>query len=172
MNDNNMHQDRQAAIKKLGELINDIQIAMLTTIDSDGHLRSRPMATENHEFDGNLWFFTHADVPKVDELKHDSRVNVTYSDVKGTKFVSVSGRSELVRDTEKAKQLWSPSHKAWFPKGPDDPNLMLIKVHIERAEYWDQPAGQMAVLFSWAKAVTTGEAQRESAHHEKIKMTG
>ena len=46
--------DRAAAIKKLGELIEDIKIAMLTTVEEDGSLRSRPMGTQQVEFDGEL----------------------------------------------------------------------------------------------------------------------
>src|SRR4051794_36880024 len=71
---------RDESMKKLGSLIKDIRVAMLTTVDEEGHLHSRPMATQETEFDGTLWFFTRADSPKVGEIDREQRVNVSYAD--------------------------------------------------------------------------------------------
>jgi hypothetical protein len=49
----------------LKELIENIEIAMLTTTDTDGTLRSRPLQTVGVEDDGTLWFFTSQSSPKV-----------------------------------------------------------------------------------------------------------
>ena len=46
--------------------------------------------------------------------------------------------------------------KAWFPQGLDDPQLALLRVNIERAEYWDSP-GRAAYLLGIAKATLTGK---------------
>lgn len=85
-------------IKKLNELIKDIRIAMLTTIDEEGHLRSRPMGTQQTDFDGDLWFFTGKSTEKVGEIQHEQRVNVSYSDPKGNSFVSISGTAKVTDD--------------------------------------------------------------------------
>ena len=40
---------------------------MLTTVDEQGYLRSRPMSNNREvEFDGDLWFFTYGSSHKVD----------------------------------------------------------------------------------------------------------
>jgi len=70
---------RADSIKTLREQIKDIDIAMLTTVERDGTLRSRPMATQQVEFDGDLWFFTYDSTPKVDEIAQERQVNVAYS---------------------------------------------------------------------------------------------
>src|SRR5919112_5957683 len=95
------HSEREEHIKKLRELIKDIQIAMLTTVTEDGTLRSRPMATQQAEFDGDLWFFTQANSPKVEELWHDRHVNVSYAAPDENRYVSVSGTAHLVQNPEK-----------------------------------------------------------------------
>src|SRR5690242_12096343 len=87
-------------VQKLGELIKGIQYAMLTTQDEQGFLRSRPMATEEISFDGDLWFFTDAETPKVSEILQNNQVNVSYADPDSDRFVSVSGRAEVVRDRQ------------------------------------------------------------------------
>lgn len=148
---------RAEAIKKLGELIKEINIAMLTTIEADGALRSRPMATQQSEFDGDLWFFLGTSSPKAQEIRNDPRVNLSYAQPDDQRYVSVSGRGELVRDQAKMKELWNPLFKAWFPDGLEDPDLALLKVNVEQAEYWDSPSSTFVTLVGFAKALVTGQ---------------
>jgi general stress protein 26 len=89
------------SIEKLGEMIGDIKVAMLTTSEPDGTLRSRPMMTQQAEFDGDLWLYTSASAPKAIELQNDHRVNVSYADPGSQRYVSVSGTASLVRDRNK-----------------------------------------------------------------------
>ncbi len=161
--------DHSERIKKLSEMIKDIEIAMLTTAEPDGTLRSRPMATQKFEFDGDLWFFTRASSPKVDEIEQEHRVNVSYAAPDKQRYVSVSGRARLVRDKSKIKELWSPVLKAWFPEGLDDPDLALLKVSVEQAEYWDSPSSTVAHLVGFVKAVATGTTY-QPGENEKLNL--
>lgn len=154
--------------KKLHDLIKDIRFAMLTTVEEDGTLRSRPMATQEFEFDGDLWFFTAAHAPKVDEVQHNQHVNVSYAEPKDQKYVSVSGTAQLVRDRAKIEELWNPLFKAWFPQGLDDPELALLKVSVEKAEYWDSPSSKVVRLVGFAKALLTGKQIGNPGDNAKI----
>jgi|ERR1019366_2846250 general stress protein 26 len=131
---------------RLNELTNGIDFAMLTTVRTDGSLHSCPMATQAADATGAIWFFSSNHTEKVEAIKTDPRVNLAYSDASGQRYVSVSGNCELVRDHAKAKELWNPAYKAWFPKGLDDPNLILLRVVILDAEYWDSAQGRMLQL--------------------------
>lgn len=161
-------ESRTEAIEKLKTLIEDIDFCMLTTI-SGGHLRSRPMSTQQFEFDGDLWFFTSDNTHKVEEIKADDRVNVAYSEPGNDRYVSVSGRASVVRDRAKIEELWSPVLKAWFPEGLEDPTLCLLKIAVEEAEYWDTPSGKIVQLVGFLKALATGQ-QIEVGEYEKIKF--
>ena len=145
-------------LQHLAGLIRGIKTAMLTTACADGTLRSRPMATLEREFDGTLWFFTHADAPKVGEVQQERQVNVSYADADGQRFVSVSGRAALVLDRKKNQELWNPAYKAWFPKGLDDPQIALLRVEAEKAEYWDAQSSAMVQLMSLVKGLVTGQS--------------
>ncbi len=158
-----------AEVKKLAELMKDIKFAMLTTVEIDGTLRSRPMATQEVEFDGDLWFFTAADAPKVDEVNEDHHVNVAFSDPSRNRYISVSGTASLTRDPEKIKELWKPAYKTFFPKGLEDPNLSLIKVVAESAEYWDSPGTSVGRAFSFLKAYATKDPSA-LGDHAKIQL--
>ncbi len=154
--------------EKLGELIKDMRIAMLTTVEPDGTLHTRPLATLQYANDGELWFFTSLDSAKVHEIEDDRRASVTYSDTDQNVYVAVSGTAEIVQDRSKAEELWTPMAKAWFPQGLDDPRLALLRVRIERAEYWDSP-GRAAYLFGVAKASVTGKPTN-MGENRKISM--
>jgi general stress protein 26 len=157
-------------IEKVRDLIKGIRIAMLTTMDEDGSLRSRPMATQKTEFDGEVWFFTEAGSAKTGEIAKDRRVNVSYADPDSQHYVSLSGTAQTLIDTAKAKELWSPAVKAWFPDGPDDPKLALLRVRVEKAEYWDSPSAKMVQLAGFVKALVTGERLDYAGEHEKLDL--
>lgn len=130
-------------IQKLNELIAGIEIAMLTTQSSNNQMESRPMVTQAATDDGCLWFFSAQDSSKVDDVHNNNEVNVAYADPINMRFVSVSGTCELVRSHTIARELWRPSYNRWFPRGVDDPELILLKVTVNAAEYWDAHANRM-----------------------------
>jgi general stress protein 26 len=115
------------------------------------------MGTQQAEFDGDLWFFTSAGSAKVGEVQRDRQVNMSYADTDGQRYVSVSGTAQLVRDRAKIKELWNPIFKAWFHDRLDDSDLALLKVAVERAEYWDSPSSKVVQLYGFVKAVATGK---------------
>jgi general stress protein 26 len=159
---------RQQQLRKLDELIKDIRVAMLTTVEEDGSLRSRPMAAPKMAFQGELWFFTSADAPKVAESQQHRQVNVSFADPERHDYVSVSGSTSLVYDRQKMEELWSPWFSVWFPQGLKDPNLALLKVDVEKAEYWDAPSSTMVHLYGVVKATLTGKAPRAGEHAKLI----
>jgi len=162
-------QAQQDGLNKLREEIKGIRIAMLTTAEQDGTLRARPMGTQEMDANGNLWFFTSADSPKVDEVEQDRNVNITYVKPDDHRWVSISGKAALVRDKSKIKELWNPLLKAWFPKGLDDPELALLKVDIREAEYWESSNGAVVYAINLAKSIMTGK-QPHSGDHQKLDL--
>jgi len=155
--DHKVKEARTEAWRDLQKMILDVEISMLTTVTSEDCLSSRPMMTQEADDDGVLWFFTHEHHAKAKELADDPRVNVSYSKIEAQKYVSVSGLAELVHDEVKKKKLWKPVYKAWFPDGVDDPHLALLKVYIEKAEYWDTSSSKWLELAGFAKALLTGK---------------
>jgi general stress protein 26 len=136
----NPQADRDQAIRKLAELIGRIRIAMLTTVTEEGALWSRPITTQRARFDGDLWFITRLEAPKAQEVRQHRQVSLSYVRPEENIYVSVSGTAQLVSDPKKVEELWDPSYQYWFPGGASDPHLALIRVSVERAEYWDAPA--------------------------------
>ncbi|MGY2052008.1 pyridoxamine 5'-phosphate oxidase family protein [Methylobacterium sp. JK268] len=153
------HRDHEGA-QKLFSLIKDVKVAMMTTVDAQGQLRSRPMWSQEADDQGDLWFFVKLDAPVTGEISRDSQVNLAYADPSNQNYVSVSGKAEIVRDKATIESKWNESLKTWFPKGKDDPEVTLIRVHPEKGEYWDSPNATMLHLYGYVKAAVTGESPK------------
>jgi general stress protein 26 len=129
---------RQANIKQMQKLLEEFSVAMMTTIQPrDGSLHSRPMMAQAPGFDGSLWFFSRFASGKVDEIRAGSQVNLAFSDPNQERYVSISGVAHLERDREKMQELWSELYRAWFPRGLEEPDLVLLRIEVSEAEVWD-----------------------------------
>jgi general stress protein 26 len=164
-----MADTRAEHIAQLAELIKDVEVAMFTTTGVDGRLYSRPLATQQVAFDGDLWFVITADSPKVAEIALDPRVNVAYASPSKNTYVSVAG-ARVVDDRAKIEELWSPAMKLFFPGGKDDPNLRLIHVRADgRVLGWSgHAAGQGADVRAVGGAGRTGGAGRQRFHRSSV----
>jgi len=158
--------------EQLWDMIKDIKFAMFTTRHSNGHLHSRPMTTQNKKLDEDdrLWFFMSRRGDPVDDLKTEQNVNVSYADTSSDKYVSVSGTAVVSVDSVKTRELWSKMAEAWFPGGPNDPDLALIEVKITHAHYWDVKESKIVQLYKMAKAAVTGKPPTKMGETGEVRM--
>lgn len=158
------------AIARLGELIKDVQVAMLTTIAPDGELTSRPLQTLQVAFDGDLWFITSASSGKVVDLASNAHVNLAYARPGDNTYVSVSGRAQLLRDRARLDALWDDHMKAYFPRGKEDPDVVLLKVEVDSAVYWEGPGAFTATLLEIASRMGAGAGPAAHGEHARIDL--
>ncbi|MGD8194385.1 pyridoxamine 5'-phosphate oxidase family protein [Herbiconiux sp. P18] len=142
-------------IETLAELVKKFRFAMLTTVDDQGQLVAHPLTVQEAEFDGDLWFIVGAHASSLENLLVNPSAGVSLSS--NDAWVSLTGTAGVVDDRAKVKELWGSTLEAWFPEGPDDPNVRLLKFTADGAEYWDSPGGKVATLFSLVKSKVTGE---------------
>lgn len=163
----------------LYKLIDGIEIAMFTTRRADGQLVSRPMATQERVTGTDLWFVTDVSSHKLDDLRSDPNVNLSYYNVKSREWVSVAGTATVTQDRNLIKELYKPDWKAWFGDeggekngGPDDPRLALILVEAQSVEYLVTTKPKPVVLFEVAKAIVTGNPPKvgEQRHLEEREL--
>ena len=136
---------RNEALAKLWSMIKDIKVAMMTSRDGH-HLHSRPMHGYQKEFEGKLYFFTKHSSGKTEEIGRFDQINLAYADPDEQNYVSIAGKGRITTDRAKMKELWNPMASAWFPKGLDDPDLALIEVEAESAQYWDSTESTMMTV--------------------------
>jgi general stress protein 26 len=122
------------------------------------------------EFDGDLWFFAYSDSDLVAQVGANPQVNVAFSDTRQHNWISISGTAAAVDDRAKAKELWNPLLKAWFPDGLDTPTLTLVKVAAESAEYWAAAhSSKVVTLLGYAKAAVTGKTP-DAGENETVRL--
>lgn len=159
-----------AAQQKVWDIIRDVEIAMMVTMDDEGRFRGRPMRAVKQEFDGVIWFFTKDHTPKVEEVEEDERTLLSYADPHKQNYVSISGHVQVVRDAAKQKELWSEPLRVWFPGGPEAPEVALMKVTVDGAEYWDSPSSTFVHAYGYIKSITTGKPP-SAGENEKVDFT-
>ncbi len=155
--------------QRLAELVGGIRVAMMTTIGSDAEAHSRPMYTQSDPTGEDLWFLTDRRSGKVGEVMVNPHVLLNYADPGAHRFVSVWGTASVHEDHDKAKELWTAFAQGWFPEGPRDPNLVLIRVRPERAEYWDGP-GMISYSLSLLKALISGTRIEPKGEHGEMAL--
>lgn len=146
-------------ITKIAELIRGIKFAMVTFVNHEGHLHSAPMTTQDEEFNGTVWFIGAKDSDLVRSIPGNAQVNLGYSDPAGHNYVSINGTAELVTDQAKLDELWSEGYNAFFEQGKEDPNIQLIKVTGNGAQYWEG-SGRIVSIIKMAKAAITGDTAK------------
>jgi general stress protein 26 len=150
-----------ADLSHIAQMIEGIPIAMLTTVEPDGALASRPMAPLEMDASGAFWFFTDLQSSKVDRLRV---ANLTFTDTSGGTYVSMSGRGEIDTDRSHIERLWTPMAKPWFPDGPSSPSLALLKFVPNVADYWDASNSRMVRAFSMMASAITGKPVAMGEH--------
>lgn len=149
-------------VQRLASLVEGISFAMLTTRHEDGQsLRSRPMTMQKAAFDGSFWFFAARNTSVSEDIQSDPRVNISFADPDSQRFVSATGMAEISLDRAKMKELWSPAYQAWFERGLDDPQLCLLRVHVESADYWETPATRVVQMVGFAQSEISGKNDPE-----------
>lgn len=162
--------DNQDGRAKVAELVERAQTAMLTTMTVDGDHLSRPMAVQEVEFDGDLWFFTYDDSDKAGQIAANPKVNVSFSNDKKSEWTSIAGTAEIVHDRAKAEELWSKPLETWFPDELETSGLALIKVHASTAEYWDAADSKVKQLLGMGRAIKNDDPDEFPAENRTVEL--
>lgn len=145
--------------QELNHLIKDIRFVMVTFTTEEGHLHSIPMTTQNNDFNGIVWFISSKDSELVRNLPTKPQVNLGYSNISNNDYVSINGVAECIVDQQMLDDLWLPAYEAFFEQGKTDPNIQLIRVMANGAQYW-KGSGKFVTLYKLAKASVTGSTEQ------------
>lgn len=155
---------RHDSLRKIAELVAHIDVCMLTTMAGDGKLLSRPMAALEICSQGHFWFLTRESSAKTHQLE---AVNLSFTDEASSVYVSVTGHGEVAFDRRRIDELWTPLAKPWFPLGREDPELMLLMVTMEMAEYWDAHSNRAIRTLAKLTSAVTG-LHLSAGEHEVV----
>ena len=163
--------DTRKSHEVLWDLIKDTRFCMLSHRHADGSLHSHPLTTQNKALDegSSLYFFVSRKSEVGQRLRQDGNVNLSYANPKDDTWVSITGTATILEDAQKKKDLFGVIDKAWFD-GPQDPNLELVEVRIDEAEYWNVKENKLLQLLKMGTAAATGTRPKMGEHAE-LKFT-
>jgi general stress protein 26 len=150
------------------EIAEKIKTCMLPTL-SAGKMRSRPMHAMPDREAGSLWFITDQRGAKDEEIRAAPDVCLAFADTASNTYLSMTGRAEMLRDVAKARELWSTETQAWWPKGPTDPDVRVLRVTPDSAEYWDARGNSITVALKLAAARLSGHPP-DLGENKKVRL--
>ncbi len=148
---------RQEANEKIKELAEKTDVCLFTTSLSTLPLTTRPMSTRAVDEEGNIWFYSRKGSNKNREIEKDNRIQLFYSNIIGSEYLTIYGTAFIIKDDAKAKELWSAIAKTWFNEGFDDPGLTLLKIVPQDGHYWDTKDGKIISLFKMVAGAIVGK---------------
>lgn len=137
---------------------------MVTTLAADGKLTSRPVATTRLRFDGTLWFVVQRASPLAVEVEASPGVLVTFASPREKRHVAFSGEADVVEDADRLARAWTPGMDVWFPQGPTDPSLALLRIRVRTVEHWESPGNVPEDLLARVRAATKGKKYTGKEH--------
>lgn len=150
------HLNGQDTVSKIKTIVDHTNTCMFCTGLEEIPFSTRPMATQEVDDDGNIWFLSGKDSHKNQDVQQDHQVQLIYANPDKSEYLSVTGMATIYTDREKIEAVWSPMAKAWFTEGKDDPNLTVIRVRPQQGYYWDTKNGKMVSLIKIAAGAITG----------------
>lgn len=156
MSTENLHNNE--AIKKLKDLVDGIDIGMLSTFESNSdYPHTIPMSRQEVDDEGNIWFLFSAESDTHQHLLKNNKVSLAYAHVGNYQFLSINGVAEVSQDKHRIDKYWNSFNEAWFEKGKEDPNIRILKVIPNEAHYWDNKTNKLMTLLKVATSAVTGQ---------------
>ena len=107
---------------------------------------------------------------KDDEIKVGPVVCLAFADTDSNTYLSITGGAEVLHDVGKAEESWSNEAQAWWPKGPTDPEVRVLRVVPDNAEFWDTRGNSITVALKLAAARMTGQPP-DLGENKNVRMT-
>jgi len=148
-----MNQDHEA---RVWDILDKHSVGMLTTRFADG-LRARPLDARPDRDSGAIFFLTDIRGLKDDEIAAHAEVCFTVIDPDDNAYLSITGRASVTQDNIAAAKIWKKADDVWWPDGPQDKHVRVLRIDPALAELWDGPASTMVAAFEFAKARLTGD---------------
>lgn len=152
MKDKDMDRKPKDGFQKIAEIIDTAPMAMMATRLLKVPFSICPMKTLKADPDGRLYFLSGTNTEHYEDITEDNRVQLLYSDEEQGKYISVYGKAAVDTDRSRIEALWDPDLSAWFD-GKDDPDLVLLEVSVESAQFWDADQNRLLPLIEGAGVI-------------------
>ena len=153
----------QGAIEKMKQLVGKADTCFFCTEPTElESIGARPMAVQDVDDEGNLWFLSADDSHKNLDLERNPHVRMFFQGSAHSDFLLVNGTATVTKDPAKIRKLWKPIMKTWFTEGIDDPRISVIKVAAHDGYYWDTKHGNAVAAIKMVIGAAIGKTLDDS----------
>lgn len=150
--------NNEEAIQKIKDLVDSIDIGMLSTFPSDSsYPYTVPMSRQEVDDEGNIWFLFSSESETYKNIQIDYKVSLNFAHVGDYKFLNIDGAAEVSTDPIRIDKYWNKFNEAWFEKGKEDPTIRVLKVIPREAHYWDNKTNKLMTLLKVATSAISGQ---------------
>ncbi|HEX2853773.1 MAG TPA: pyridoxamine 5'-phosphate oxidase family protein [Opitutaceae bacterium] len=150
------------AIEKIRELSKSARVCLFVTLPGQFPLSTRPMAVQDVDAAGNLWFLSARSSVKNKHINRDPRVQLFFGNPGDSQYLTVHGFATVSDNRALREKYWTPIAKTWIHEGVDDPELTVIRVTVKDGYYWDTEHGKAIALVKIAVGAMTGKTMDDS----------
>jgi general stress protein 26 len=151
------------AVAKIRELAEGAGTCFFcTAITTGAPIPTRPMAVQQVDDEGSLWFLSAIDSQQNAQLAQDDSVQLMFQGSSHSDFLTLHGRATVTTDRAKINELWKPLLKTWFTEGSDDPRITVIQVRPTEGYYWDTKHNRVIVFAKIVAGAVTGKTFDDS----------
>lgn len=166
---NGLKKSNRKDLKTIAETIEEAGVCMITTVDHNGGLSSRPMIVQELDEEGSLWFFVLTNSNLMNEIRRIPVVNITFTAGKKI-FISALAIGYEAFDKEKMQQLWDPAFKKLFHSGSDADEITILKLDLQEVEYWGTPHSPVFRIVDFVRNIT-GDENPQELIYEKVDLS-
>jgi general stress protein 26 len=148
----------------VGDIIETVRVGMLTAMGQDSAPLTKPLFAQEIDEQGQIWFFTSTSSVLLQQTRIHPEVYLTFADSNKHKYLAIVGTASEVTDQKKMEELWDPSLKTWFKEGLETPGIVLLKVQVQDAEYWDSPHSAVVRIAGFMKAMVSDQKFNPDLH--------
>ena len=157
------------AIVKLKELAEKAGNCIFSTNVGNFPHTSRPMALQEVDDQGKLWFISSNESHKNAEILQDNRVTLYFQNNGAYEFLVVSGLAIIHNNKKLVDKYWNALANAWFD-GKDDPRITIISVDPVDSDYWDTKDGKIISFIKMSFNALTGAKSDDAGVEGKLKI--
>lgn len=154
--------------QRVWELLEQTGVGMLATRFAGG-MRARPLDARPDPETGAIFFITDVRGLKDDEIEDCPDVCFTITNAKAKAYLSITGHARVLREPALAARFWKKADEVWWPDGPGDQHVRVLRLDPQIAEMWDGPASSAVARYEFAKARATG-AKPNLGENRKVKV--
>jgi general stress protein 26 len=118
------------------EIINKQTYCFAITVAENQDANARLVQATKVRDDWSVRFFTERRCRKFREIERSRRLTLAYQHDPDRAYATLVGHPKIIEDVETKTAMWgAESHKIHLG-GPDDPNLVIVELVVERIEIY------------------------------------